>query len=93
MKGIQKADNTRLLRTKANNVWPMLHEVMRQVAVTYAWMASVTVPIWLTFRSRQLQARSSAAFSILFGFVTVKSSPTIWIPTEPVIRVHAAQSS
>ncbi|KAG7215549.1 hypothetical protein INR49_014716, partial [Caranx melampygus] len=60
---------------------------------TYACMASVTEPIWLTLSSRQLQARSSAAFSILFGLVTVRSSPTTWIPTWAVRRDQASQSS
>lgn len=51
---------------------------------THAWMASVTEPIWLTFSSRQLQAFSSTARSIRLGLVTVRSSPTIWIPTLAV---------
>lgn len=78
-----------------DNLWvsELWFDAMWLAAVTHAWMASVTEPIWLTFKSRQLQARSSAAFSILLGFVTVRSSPTIWIPTVPVIRVQAAQSS
>lgn len=42
-------------------------------------MDSVTEPIWLTFSSRQLQAFLSTACWILFGLVTVKSSPTIWL--------------
>ena len=41
---------------------------------TYAWMDSVTEPIWLTFSKRQLHDFSSIAFWIRFGFVTVKSS-------------------
>lgn len=60
---------------------------------TYACMASVTEPIWFTLSSRQLQARSSAAFSILLGLVTVRSSPTTWIPTWAVRRDQASQSS
>ena len=60
---------------------------------THAWMASVTEPIWLTFSSRQLQAFSSTARSIRFGLVTVRSSPTIWIPTLAVNLDQAAQSS
>ena len=40
-------------------------------------MDSVTDPIWLTFKSKQLQAFWSIAIWILFGLVTVKSSPTI----------------
>lgn len=44
---------------------------------THALMASVTEPIWLTLSSRQLQALSSTARCILFGLVTVRSSPTI----------------
>lgn len=64
-----------------------------EIKQTYACMASVTEPIWLTLRSRQLQARSSAAFSILFGLVTVRSSPTTWIPTWAVRRDQASQSS
>lgn len=43
----------------------------------YALMDSVTEPIWLTLSSRQLQAFLSTAFWILFGLVTVRSSPTI----------------
>ena len=60
---------------------------------THAWMASVTEPIWLTFSSRQLQAFSSTARSIRLGLVTVRSSPTIWIPTLAVNLDQAAQSS
>ena len=56
-------------------------------------MASVTEPIWLTFNSRQLQAFSSTARSIRLGLVTVRSSPTIWIPTLAVNLDQAAQSS
>lgn len=61
--------------------------------VTHAWMASVTEPIWLTLSSRQLQAFSSTARSMRFGLVTVRSSPTIWIPTLAVNLDQAAQSS
>lgn len=53
-----------------------LHEVKTNRTVTYALMASVTDPIWLTLRRRQLQAFSSTARCILRGFVTVRSSPT-----------------
>lgn len=42
--------------------------------MTYAWMDSVTLPIWLTFSNRQLQAFTSIPFWTLFGFVTSKSS-------------------
>lgn len=65
----------------------------REPGGTHAWMASVTDPIWLTLSSRQLQAFSSTARSIRFGLVTVRSSPTIWIPTLAVNFDQAAQSS
>ena len=39
-----------------------------------AWIDSVSVPIWLTLRSRALQDFNSMAFLIRSGFVTVRSS-------------------
>lgn len=60
---------------------------------TYAWMDSVTEPIWLTLSSRQLQAFLSTACWMRLGFVTVRSSPTTWMPTEPVNFVQFSQSS
>lgn len=60
---------------------------------TYACRDSVTEPIWLTFRSRQLQDFSSTALAIRFGLVTVRSSPTTWMPTLAVNFFQAAQSS
>lgn len=45
--------------------------------VAYAWMDSVTEPIWLTLSSRQLQAFLSTACWMRLGLVTVRSSPTI----------------
>lgn len=56
-------------------------------------MASVTEPIWLTLSSKQLQAFSSTARSMRLGLVTVRSSPTIWMPTLAVNLDQAAQSS
>src|SRR3989344_4617417 len=44
-----------------------------------ASIASVTVPIWFTFKSRLLHAFSCNAFLILIMFVTSRSSPTICI--------------
>lgn len=41
-----------------------------------ALIDSVTEPIWLTFKSKQLHDFFSIAVWIRFGFVTVKSSPT-----------------
>ena len=49
----------------------------RDRQVSYAWMDSVTEPIWFTLSSRQLQAFLSTACWILLGLVTVRSSPTI----------------
>lgn len=56
---------------------------------------SVMVPIWLTFSSNALHALSSIAFLTRVTFVTVRSSPTIWVgsPIDAVIPAHAAQSS
>ena len=48
-------------------------------AMLCAWIASVTLPIWLTFKRRPLQAFLSIAVEILLGLVTRRSSPTIWI--------------
>ena len=59
----------------------------------WASMDSVTEPIWFTFKSKQLQAFLSTAIWILFGLVTVKSSPTIWMSVEPVSFVQPSQSS
>lgn len=59
----------------------------------YALMDSVTVPIWLTFSSRQLQAFTSTALLIRLGLVTVRSSPTTWMSVLPVKFVQAVQSS
>ena len=56
-------------------------------------MDSVTLPIWLTFKSKQLQAFLSTAIWILLGLVTVKSSPTIWMEVAPVSLVQPSQSS
>lgn len=61
--------------------------------LTYARIDSVTVPIWLTFSSRQLQAFSSTALLMRLGLVTVRSSPTTWMSVLPVKSDQAAQSS
>lgn len=61
--------------------------------LTYAFIDSVTVPIWLTLSRRQLQAFSSTALQMRFGFVTVKSSPTTWMSVLLVKLVQATQSS
>lgn len=45
-----------------------------KIVVSYASMDSVTLPIWLTFNNRQLQALTSMPFWTLLGFVTNKSS-------------------
>ena len=42
-------------------------------------MLSLPEPIWLTLKSRQLQAFLYTAVWILVGFVTVKLSPSNWI--------------
>lgn len=60
---------------------------------TYALKDSVTVPIWLTFSSRQLQAFSSTALLMRVGLVTVRSSPTTWMSVLSVKLVQAVQSS
>lgn len=60
---------------------------------THALKDSVTVPIWLTFSSRQLQAFSSTALPMRVGLVTVRSSPTTWMSVLSVKLVQAAQSS
>src|SRR5208283_4683697 len=43
-----------------------------------ASIASLTVPIWFTFRRRALMDCSSIALLRRTGFVTTKSSPTTW---------------
>jgi len=61
-----------------------------------SWQAlidSMTDPIWFTFSKRQLHAFLSTAVWILLGFVTVRSSPTIWISTSDCNLVQASQSS
>jgi enolase len=60
-----------------------------------AVMASVTVPIWFTFRSNALHAFFCIAVATRFGFVTRRSSPTIWQdePTAFWNMVYASQSS
>lgn len=62
------------------------------LANKWARMDSVTVPIWLTFNNKQLHAFFSTAVAIRFGFVTVKSSPTIWTLVLAVMLLHAFQS-
>lgn len=47
-----------------------------------AWIDSVTLPIWLTFKSKQLHDFRSIAIWIRLGFVTVKSSPINWMDVE-----------
>lgn len=44
---------------------------------THAWIASVTQTIWLTFSSRQLQAFSSTARSVAWGWSLSRSSPCL----------------
>lgn len=61
--------------------------------LTYAFSDSLTVPIWFTFSSRQLQAFSSTAFWMRVGLVTVRSSPTTWMSVLPVKLDQASQSS
>merc|ERR1711884_175588 len=63
------------------------------LASLWASMDSVTDPIWLTLRRRQLQAFLSTAIWILFGLVTVRSSPTIWMSVSELSLVQPAQSS
>lgn len=63
------------------------------VPYTHAWMDSVTEPIWLTLSRRQLQAFFSHACWMRLGFVTVRSSPTTWISTDPVNLLQFSQSS
>merc|ERR1719440_2188421 len=47
--------------------------------ILHASIASVTEPIWFTFRRRALHAFFSIPIFTRVGLVTVKSSPTIWI--------------
>ena len=64
-------------------------------AMRMASRVSETVPIWLGFTRRALQALRLMAFEILEGLVVSRSSPTIWI-SEPIfssISLHASQSS
>ena len=61
--------------------------------LTHARIDSVTVPIWLTLSSRQLQAFTSTALLMRLGLVTVRSSPTTWMSVLPVKLVQASQSS
>merc|ERR1712212_1202381 len=53
------------------------------LARRWALMDSVTLPIWFTLSSRQLQAFFSTAVWMRDGLVTARSSPTIWIPVLP----------
>mmetsp|Transcript_67752 Transcript_67752/g.107348 ORF Transcript_67752/g.107348 Transcript_67752/m.107348 type:complete len:205 (-) Transcript_67752:915-1529(-) len=60
-----------------------------------ASIASVSDPIWFTFKRRALQALVSRALFTFVTFVTVRSSPTTCVATPmfAVKPVHAAQSS
>ena len=60
---------------------------------THAARDSVTEPIWLTLRSRQLQAFSATPLAMRLGLVTVRSSPTTWMVVVAVKLDHACQSS
>lgn len=80
------------LRPCVNYVDRGLKEQMFKI-LTHARIDSVTVPIWLTLSSRQLQAFSSTALLMRLGLVTVRSSPTIWMSVLSVKLVQAAQSS
>merc|ERR1719154_71469 len=68
---------------KQSSVSPDLWETMVPqpllLARRWALMLSVTVPIWFTLSSRQLQAFFSTAVLMRIGLVTVRSSPTIWM--------------
>merc|ERR1719154_480812 len=68
---------------KQPSVSPDLWETMVPqpllLARRWALMLSVTVPIWFTLSSRQLQAFFSTAVLMRIGLVTVRSSPTIWM--------------
>lgn len=70
---------------------PSLLQAAREA--TYACRDSVTEPIWLTLSRRQLHDFSATALEILLGLVTVRSSPTTWIPALPVNFCQASQSS
>merc|ERR1712100_233428 len=61
--------------------------------ILHASMASVIEPIWFTFKSRALHAFFSIAAVTRFGFVTNKSSPTIWIFSSPVFFISGAAFS
>lgn len=89
-------------RRKKKKSNPLLYSLLRIMAQvfwlccdvdTHACSDSVTEPIWLTFRSRQLQDFSLTALAIRLGFVTVRSSPTTWMLVPAVNLVHASQSS
>merc|ERR1719402_2155538 len=82
---------------KQSSVSPDLCDTMvpHPFSLARLWAAidSVTEPIWLTFRSRQLQAVFSTAVWILLGLVTVRSSPTICMSVSLVNLVQPSQSS
>merc|ERR1719474_497331 len=75
------------------DLWDTIVPQPLLLASRWALMLSVTDPIWLTLRRRQLQAFFSTAVVIRVGLVTVRSSPTIWILVLAVILLQLAQSS
>merc|ERR1719383_1049354 len=81
---------------KQSSVSPDLCEtIVPQPLLLASWcalMLSVTVPIWLTLSSRQLQAFLSTAVWMRVGLVTVKSSPTIWIGVAAVTNPTRIQT-
>merc|ERR1719411_1925898 len=82
---------------KQSSVSPDLCDTMVPHPLAFAGLCaaidSVTEPIWLTLRRRQLQAFLSTAVWILLGLVTVRSSPTIWMSVSELSLVQPAQSS
>ena len=58
------------------------------LAMLTAAMLSEMEPIWFTLSSSALQAFSSMAFCTRVGFVTSRSSPTIW-QVVPILAVIA----
>ena len=63
--------------------------------VSTASIVSVSVPIWFNLTSRALAAFSLIARRTRSGFVTNRSSPTIWIrlPSSLVMSTQLSQSS
>lgn len=66
--------SNKLNKEQQNNAKKGLTLTRNRSQCTYAWIDSVTEPIWLTLRRRALAAFKSIPFCTLLGLVTKRSS-------------------